>query len=58
MIHEGYVDKFDAQNDDLKRMHDLIDAIQRRQWQQEDDIRELNHIFHECLGTANRGVRP
>ena len=54
MIHQGYEDKFEATNDDLKRMHDLIDRIQRRQWKQEDDIKELNYLFHECLGTAIR----
>jgi len=49
IIHRGTEDKFEATTEDLKRMHDLIDDIQRRAWKQEDDLKELNYLFHVCL---------
>jgi hypothetical protein len=37
-----------------KHMHDLITRIDRRCAEQERDMRNLNNLFHACLGTGIR----
>jgi protein-disulfide isomerase-like protein with CxxC motif len=54
IIHEGREDKFGASVEQLSKMHDLIEKIQHRQYEQETDIRNLNNLFHVCLGTGIR----
>lgn len=57
VVHWTEEDVFVWTPEQLKEMHDLIASIQQRQYEQEDDIANLQNLFHVCLGTGVRGER-
>jgi len=46
--------KLTATKGQTKHMHDLVSRIDKRCAEQERDVRNLNNLFHACLGTGIR----